>query len=93
MSTKHRFIVIVNTRQQCSLWPTELPVPGGWARALGLGADPASCLAWIERLGRPSVPLVDGGTPSRTEARADLADDAGPDAAMVCCEGIFHRYR
>ncbi|MGH9238268.1 MAG: MbtH family protein [Vicinamibacterales bacterium] len=41
------YIVLVNDEEQHSLWPANLPVPGGWT-AVGPRGRRADCLAWVE---------------------------------------------
>ena len=43
-----RFFVLVNDKEQHSLWPTFADVPAGWRVVYG-EADPAACLDYIEQ--------------------------------------------
>ena len=42
-----RFKVVVNHEEQYSIWPADLPVPGGWNETGVLGPK-AECDAYIE---------------------------------------------
>jgi MbtH protein len=42
-----RFKVLINEEEQYSLWPADLPVPGGWAET-GVCASKAECDAYLE---------------------------------------------
>jgi MbtH protein len=41
------FIVVMNSEEQFSIWPTSLPLPRGW-RSTGVSGQKADCLAHIE---------------------------------------------
>ncbi|MFP1914228.1 MbtH family protein [Lonsdalea quercina] len=41
------FQVLVNSQEQCSLWPSFAAVPAGWETVYGPG-DRSACLTWIE---------------------------------------------
>jgi len=42
------FVVLVNSEEQHSLWPTFAEVPEGWSVVFG-AADRAACLDYVER--------------------------------------------
>ena len=42
-----RFKVVINHEEQYSIWPADLPVPGGWNET-GVNASKAECDAYIE---------------------------------------------
>jgi MbtH protein len=42
-----RFKVLINDEEQYSLWPADLPVPGGWTET-GVNDTKESCDAYIE---------------------------------------------
>lgn len=42
-----RFKVLINDEEQYSLWPADLPVPGGWAET-GVCAAKEECDAYLE---------------------------------------------
>lgn len=42
------FLVVVNSENQHSIWPAQLPVPGGWEKTYG-PAQRQECLAHVER--------------------------------------------
>ena len=47
-----RFIVLVNSEEQYSLWPVFRPVPEGWEVSFGdaeEGSPRADCMEYIER--------------------------------------------
>jgi MbtH protein len=44
-----RFKVLLNAEEQYSLWPADLPVPGGWSETGVLGS-PEECDAYVERV-------------------------------------------
>jgi MbtH protein len=43
------FQVLVNDEEQYSLFPAELPVPGGWRRAEFTGTE-TECVAFVDRV-------------------------------------------
>jgi MbtH protein len=46
-SEPERWAVLVNDEDQYSLFPAELPVPGGW-RAAGFAADLEQCRRYVD---------------------------------------------
>ena len=40
------FMVLVNSRQQCSLWPAGIAIPPGW-RETGARGPKATCAAYL----------------------------------------------
>ena len=49
MSDEPAFQVLVNDEEQHSLFPAELPVPGGW-RPAGCTGTEAECVAFVDRV-------------------------------------------
>lgn len=46
-SSEARFKVLINDEEQYSLWPADLPVPGGWTET-GVCASKEECDAYLE---------------------------------------------
>ncbi len=46
-SAEARFKVLINDEEQYSLWPADLPVPGGWAET-GVCASKEECDSYLE---------------------------------------------
>lgn len=46
-SPEARFKVLINNEEQYSLWPADLPVPGGWAET-GVCASKEECDTYLE---------------------------------------------
>ena len=44
---KYQFYVLINARQQYSLWPEFSPVPKGWQNQFGPD-NKSACLAYVE---------------------------------------------
>jgi condensation enzyme len=67
-----RYVVLVNSLSQYSLWPAAAEVPGGWSVACA-PADRATCLGYVtEHWKDPSAPAASGTrplSPGMTQAR------------------------
>ena len=50
------FLVVVNAEQQYSIWPDQLPIPGGWSDA-GFHGPKAACLAHVREVWTDMRPL------------------------------------
>jgi MbtH protein len=50
------FIVVINSEQQYSIWPTDRVIPTGWSEA-GVRGSRAECLAHIDRVWLDMRPL------------------------------------
>ena len=48
-----RYLVLVNAREQHSLWPADLPAPAGWATVFGADTRQA-CLDFV-RANEPDI--------------------------------------
>jgi MbtH protein len=46
-SEPERWMVLINDEGQYSLFPSELPVPGGW-RAVGFDGDKEQCTQYVD---------------------------------------------
>jgi MbtH protein len=63
------FKVLVNHEEQYSMWPADLPVPGGWTET-GQQGSTAECEEYVERVWTDMRPKS-----LREEMDAELADD------------------
>jgi MbtH protein len=63
------FKVLVNHEEQYSMWPADLPVPGGWTET-GQQGSTAECEEYVERVWTDMRPKS-----LREEMDAELAED------------------
>ena len=62
LENEDTFQVLFNDLGQYSLFPIELPVPGGWHAADFAGTED-ECVAFVDKTWIPASPEVDGKRP------------------------------